>query len=260
MAKQKKRRTQPRRRRSSNTDKVDSILLEIEDCNWSVADFLFHLFRSRDDGGEKIARGQRHMQMVTAFLNGATRHTVTDILDLLYVTATGVKYRSNDHSMPSNGVFDPNLETSSIRHAQPALHTWAVWTVTALIQKECDRAIDSKSGLRVRAGVTRTARKGPEFEVLVQQEAQQAAEGSGQPEGESVPATKTRRTRAVPDPLITWELIDDFSFHRLQDMFTENTPVMWHLLHAYSNPTVKQGRVRAVRKRRAQTLVSALFF
>lgn len=55
---------------------------------------------------------------------------------------------------------------------------------------------------------------------------------------------------------MSWERLKKFSYKSLQRNFEKNAPVMWHLVNAYSNPTVKEGQVAVVRRYRPQMLVS----
>ncbi|KAJ7291831.1 hypothetical protein C8J57DRAFT_1002999, partial [Mycena rebaudengoi] len=73
--------TKPRRA-SPRTDsqKIETILATIHAQNWSFACFIYSVFRRRDDKGEPVHRSQVHAQMVSAFLAGRAKKTVSHIL------------------------------------------------------------------------------------------------------------------------------------------------------------------------------------
>ncbi|KAJ6559823.1 hypothetical protein B0H19DRAFT_1210268 [Mycena capillaripes] len=58
-----------------NAQKIDIILETIREQNWTLAGFLYNIFRSKDAKGCDIHRSQTHSQMVSIFLAGRAKET-----------------------------------------------------------------------------------------------------------------------------------------------------------------------------------------
>ncbi|KAF8229598.1 hypothetical protein L208DRAFT_1068794, partial [Tricholoma matsutake] len=52
------------------------------DASWSFSEFLFHVFQDKDKHGQIIEREQSHGNNVQAFLNGQSKHSPGEILDI----------------------------------------------------------------------------------------------------------------------------------------------------------------------------------
>ncbi|KAM6488943.1 hypothetical protein JOM56_015579, partial [Amanita muscaria] len=47
----------------------------IDDANWVLGEFLCHLFRLKDEDGNKRHRSRQHAKLAPSFLQGMTRYT-----------------------------------------------------------------------------------------------------------------------------------------------------------------------------------------
>ncbi|KIJ11608.1 hypothetical protein PAXINDRAFT_157256 [Paxillus involutus ATCC 200175] len=171
---------------SDNTEiaiiKIDDILRTIQDANWTLNKFLFHLFALEDAQGQELKRGKQHQQMLVALLNGSAKPAIA---------------RDPQNWM---GRFMSGVPVKEINHTRPALITWAVNEVTALVQKEASIMGGKDGGLQI------CARKAP---------------------------ATTKRNHG---PSITWEAINSFSFASLQALAEQNAPITWHLISSYWIP------------------------
>jgi hypothetical protein len=70
------------KRKSPWTDaqKIEAILETIQAQNWTLACFLYNIFRTKNAKGDEIHRSQTHSQMVSIFLAGRAKKTVGNII------------------------------------------------------------------------------------------------------------------------------------------------------------------------------------
>ena len=161
-------RSRPKKSPSAIKDdlaKLDSILTTLQEYQWKLDYFLYLLFRLEDDEGNAIDQSQKHLQIVVAVVNGSWNYTVADIVEEIYRNGVKFEYREDDESAKKYSSFSLKITTADIRHAQPGLHAWAVWSVTDLIQRESAKMIKYESGLHLRTamqqkGATQGRREG----------------------------------------------------------------------------------------------------
>ncbi|KAF9235065.1 hypothetical protein BU15DRAFT_65199 [Melanogaster broomeanus] len=183
----------PRRPRRYPPQKIDDILCTIQDANWTLNEFLFHLFALEDAHGQELKRGKRHQQMLVALLNGSVKPTIGAIIQLIARNTLDISPAAKDpQDWTQMGGFMSGVPVEEINHARPALTTWAVNEVTALVWKEASMMGGKDGGLQIRA------RKAP---------------------------AATKRNHG---PSITWEAVNSFSFASLQALAEQNAPITWH--------------------------------
>ncbi|KZV80959.1 hypothetical protein EXIGLDRAFT_629312 [Exidia glandulosa HHB12029] len=132
----------------TDTEKLDELFYLLKRFGWSLGVTLDKLFRRQADGG--LSWSDRHNVIVPKFLSGQATHTASEIVQHMY---------SNSSSRPASSSAESRLEFSldvphgSIKHARPALSSWAasicrekVWkdisngvveTVQDVLQGEC---------------------------------------------------------------------------------------------------------------------------
>ncbi|KAI0055098.1 hypothetical protein BV25DRAFT_1816096 [Artomyces pyxidatus] len=88
--------------------------------------------------------------MLIAFLDGRSKPRIPDILDVMWKRAYATEYRRNDKTAPRD-LFTPGVSSSALEHAYPAMATWMVEQVTAMIRTESDIMITPATGLHLRA-------------------------------------------------------------------------------------------------------------
>ena len=207
-----------RRPPRSNAEKLNIIFNAIDEVEWDVPKFLAQLFLK-----EKV--DERHERVVKAMLNGTTKPYLGTILKLLYDDAKRTKFLKNDTSIPpGTNMFASSLSLDKIRHAYPALVTWATWLVSEKVNEEAESMIARDKGLHLRAHAKEGGRgKNEEFKV-------------------------------------SWDKVNSFSLSSLQGIANDNAPMMSFLLNSYT--TKEQGRVNsngevaAVRIYRPESVVS----
>ena len=200
----------------SNTVKLNSILDAIEKVGWDIPKFLVQLF-------QKEKKDERHERMVKAMLNGTTKPYLGTILKLLYEDAQRTAFLKNDRSTPpGTNMFVSHLSLEDIRHAYPALVTWATRLVSERVNEEADDMTARDTGLHLRAQVKEGGRgKNEEYKV-------------------------------------SWDKVNSFSLLSIQDIANENAPMMSFLLHSYTAKERHGGKskVTAVRVNRPKAVVS----
>ena len=165
-----------------------------------------------------VERSILHQRMLTAMLDGTTSIHFGEILALIYQNAQQTNYRRDDDTVPSNGLFSVAHSVAEIKHSQPAMVTWAVQLISALVAHESSAMVDKNTGLHLRA---------------------QAKEGS-----------------QSWDYRATWDAIDGFSMKKLQDTSQAHAPIMWHLMTAYiARPNTEDAPQGAVKRYRPQSIV-----
>jgi len=56
--------------RRSPEDKLEVVFKALQDVNWTLGDFLYHLFRQQDEKGNPVHRSQKHASYVHKLLSG----------------------------------------------------------------------------------------------------------------------------------------------------------------------------------------------
>ncbi|KAJ7231604.1 hypothetical protein C8J57DRAFT_1439834 [Mycena rebaudengoi] len=128
----------------SKSEKLETILDTIKAQGWTLADFLFRVFRVKDSVGNPISRTQKHAQMASAFLSGRTTHTPADILTFWMTSPDGIV---PDNSPQLNDMYSTKTPYSTIRPVRPALTSFALQTVGVHLARGAERAVHASSGL-----------------------------------------------------------------------------------------------------------------
>ncbi|KAH9915098.1 uncharacterized protein B0H18DRAFT_1125064 [Fomitopsis serialis] len=126
---------QPRR---TDKDKLNIMLRVLGQLSWTLGDFLYNLFRSKDDNGEKIQRDEPQRTMIARFLSGNTKHTFAKIVHAVMEDTAGLPKPSDDESAYMYSRNHPSLE---IKHARPALTTMAVELVIKEMVREMNATV-----------------------------------------------------------------------------------------------------------------------
>ncbi|KAH9916364.1 uncharacterized protein B0H18DRAFT_1124277 [Fomitopsis serialis] len=120
------------------------MLRVLSQLSWTLGEFLYNLFRSKDDNGEKIQRDEPHRTMIARFLSGNTKHTFVEMVQAIMEDTAGLPKQSDDESTYMYSQNHPSLE---IKHARPALTTMAVELVTKEMVREMNTTVKSVNGL-----------------------------------------------------------------------------------------------------------------
>lgn len=80
-------------------EKICLVLKTISnDCNRTLGDFLYHLFRLGDQNGAKISRPQPHAQMVVAYLRRQCKYRLCELLADFLCRPDGRPTNAAEHS------------------------------------------------------------------------------------------------------------------------------------------------------------------
>ncbi len=132
-----------RKPKRTEEEKLEHMLGVLNKLTWTLSEFLYMLFRVKDDQGQKVTRNQKHVGIVSCFLGGATKYTVGQVLEAwLCDSSRKPHHNSAEHS----AMFSPIALYSHQKHAHVAI------TAAQLVLKELEREIQvvtrSDSGLQ----------------------------------------------------------------------------------------------------------------
>ncbi|KAJ7127279.1 hypothetical protein C8R43DRAFT_897578 [Mycena crocata] len=122
------------------TQKLDAMFSLLSDLDWSLGEFLHHLFAHKDDENSRISRSQRHGLIVQNFLGGKSTFTVSHIIDAWMTSPYG---RGHDE-LP---MFDTETPYSSIRPVRQALTAFAIQSTGTFLGSESKGAVKPDGGL-----------------------------------------------------------------------------------------------------------------
>ncbi|KAJ7429297.1 hypothetical protein FB451DRAFT_963813, partial [Mycena latifolia] len=108
--------------------------------DWTLGDFLHHLFAHQDDGGLQIRRSQRHGLIVQHFLSGKTTHTVSDIITAWLTSPYGRGHADEP-------LFETETSYLAIRPVRQALTAFAVQKSGEFLGSEATAAVKPTGGL-----------------------------------------------------------------------------------------------------------------
>ncbi|KAF8172930.1 hypothetical protein K438DRAFT_1772364 [Mycena galopus ATCC 62051] len=134
-------------RRSCRTDeeKMKNVLNSIKGQGWTLGEFLYRLFRSKDEDAP-VSRSNQHAQMVSKFLRGDGDRTPSDILACWMKSPYGA---ISQDSPGFDEMYSTTIPYTSIRPVRPALTAFALQTVGAHLARGAESAVKSSSGLHV---------------------------------------------------------------------------------------------------------------
>jgi hypothetical protein len=161
--------------------------------------------------------------MLTALLDSTSRPSFGVILDLIHCNSHYVDYKAGDDTS-LDAVYKSGVSLLEINHAKPAITVWAVQLVAELVRDEGQKMICLENGLHLRA----SHKSG---ELLKQNHSKQA----------------------------TWDAVSMFSMADMQEKAESITPILWHIVSSYVNPTYGNDKqVVAVCQHRPQNIVNTL--
>ncbi|KAJ6503468.1 hypothetical protein C8R47DRAFT_968976 [Mycena vitilis] len=143
----------PPKRKSSRTDsqKISLVLDTIHAQNWTLADFLYNIFRTKDAKGKEIHRDQTHSQMVSIFLAGRARKTPANIICEWMAHPDG---RIPQNSPNSDLMYSTTIPYTNIGPVRAALTSFATQIVGTKVALEAENAVQLKNGLHLYQAVT----------------------------------------------------------------------------------------------------------
>jgi hypothetical protein len=106
--------------RQNNQQKLEDVFEAIEDANWVLREFLYHVFRLKDDDGGKRHQSKQHAKLASSFLQGITQYTPAMAIDAWFWDPDGCISSSSAEGHLMYSMKIPYTEIQSIR---PALTT-----------------------------------------------------------------------------------------------------------------------------------------
>jgi hypothetical protein len=124
--------------------KLEVVFRAIEEVRWGLGEFLYEVFRLKNEDGDQVRRSKRHAGMVQRFLQGNTRHTPAMIIDAWFRNPDGCISAGSAEDSLMYSTDTPYLEIQSIR---AALTSFAAQIVEKKVVKEAQLAVHPTSGL-----------------------------------------------------------------------------------------------------------------
>lgn len=134
-----------KRIRRTPDQKLALVLGYLDDINWTISEFLWMLFRLKDDNENDVPRTQSHGMTVQHFLSGTTKYTPIQIVDAWLRDPKG-HATSVNHS-EHNLLYSLDSPYTDIKHARQALTSMAAQLVQRQLVREQNRAVKGQSGL-----------------------------------------------------------------------------------------------------------------
>ena len=85
--------------RRSTADKLATVFDAIHEVNWTLGEFLYHAFQTKDKNGQDIKRTPQHSMYATHFLQGHTAYTPGMILECWYCSSVSLLLRKPSVSL-----------------------------------------------------------------------------------------------------------------------------------------------------------------
>lgn len=115
--------------------------------DWSLPDFLYHLFLfGKDNTGHKVNRSRRHAASVSRFLQGRSSYSPGQILHLWYTNPDG-KMANDPHA--TSLMFSTALSYHEIKPVRAMLTSFAAQVIKKKLNKEAEAAVRPSNGLFV---------------------------------------------------------------------------------------------------------------
>ncbi|KAL0566683.1 hypothetical protein V5O48_015322, partial [Marasmius crinis-equi] len=141
--------TRTRKPKQQPSEKLDVVLNAIKDVDWTLGDFLHHLFRRK---GPRETRSLTYTQMVSKFLCGNTKIKLADVLDAILHNPWGIPKAENEDR---TRMFSTEVSFRDMAVARPTLTAFAAQIVEEEMVKEVKRAARKESGLHATKAAAR---------------------------------------------------------------------------------------------------------
>ena len=129
--------------RRSPEDKLEVVFKALQDVNWTLGDFLYHLFRQQDEKGNLVRRSQKHASYVHKLLSGRCGTSGKGVRFILNAWFQSGEEEDAEQLMH----FTTSVLYQNIRSARPALTSFAAQLVKKKLVQEAEAAVQPRSGL-----------------------------------------------------------------------------------------------------------------
>ena len=130
--------------RRNTTDKLATVFNAIRDANWTLGEFLYYTFQTKDKNGQDVKRTTQHSMYATQFLQGQTTYTPGIILECWYHSADGRVHGGLAQEVPMYATTPVYMK---IKPARAALTAFAAQIVEKKLVQEARKAVQPESGL-----------------------------------------------------------------------------------------------------------------
>jgi hypothetical protein len=122
-------------------EKLDKLFDAIHDLDWTLGDFLHHVFTHQDEDKTHIPRSQRHGNIVQRYISGNTTHGVGQIIESWLTSPDGRR------GVDEADLFDIETPYREIKPVRVALTAFAAQACSDFIGRESRAATDKSGGL-----------------------------------------------------------------------------------------------------------------
>ncbi|KAH6893918.1 hypothetical protein BKA70DRAFT_1117540 [Coprinopsis sp. MPI-PUGE-AT-0042] len=131
--------TARRRKPKTDDERIELFQRTLEDCGWSLSDLLFKISDHTERGG----RSNSHAQMMSRFLQGRTRYSPIEIINLWLKSPDGrVSAVDDDQHM-----YSLDVPYASIKSIRSSLTAFAAQTIRDKVVEEAKKAVEPGGGL-----------------------------------------------------------------------------------------------------------------
>ena len=113
--------------------KLDAMFKAVKEvAKWTLGEFLYHIFKLKNEDGTKISRSSTHAATVSQFLEGQTIYSPSDILDAWFRNPDG---RVSTESNASKLMYSTDKFFCEIGPIHVALSAFAIKIVLSRRQR-----------------------------------------------------------------------------------------------------------------------------
>jgi hypothetical protein len=138
-------------------EKLDQVFDLLQNLDWTLGDFLFHMFVHQDDENHHIPRSIRHGAIVHPFLAGLTTHTVAEIIHS-WITSPDGRGSTDDT------LFCTDVPYHNIKPVRQALTAFAAQQCSLRLGKEARAAVKLSGGLHAKVSTRSSSLNDGEIE------------------------------------------------------------------------------------------------
>ncbi|KAF8239855.1 hypothetical protein L208DRAFT_1171970, partial [Tricholoma matsutake] len=93
---------------------LEVVFMAIEEAKWGLEEFLYEVFRLKNEDRDKVHHSKQHAGMVQHFLQGNTQHTPAMIIDAWFRNPDGCILAGSEEDSLMYSTDTPYLEIQSI--------------------------------------------------------------------------------------------------------------------------------------------------
>ena len=130
--------------RQTKRDKLNSLFDALDAAHWTLGEFLYYTFRTKDEHGVNIHRTVQHSKYSQHFLQGTSKHTPATILDAWFRSPDG---RISEGSPDLDLMYSIDTPYTEIKPVRAALTSFAAQLIEKKLVTEAKDAVKVGSGL-----------------------------------------------------------------------------------------------------------------